>query len=210
MKYLVLVLIAVLGAQPSQAQFIKKLGNAAERAAKRTVERRVEKETEKKTDEALDEVFEAGKKDKNGKNDKNQPARNNRDNTDAVNPNNGVPQGGAPNEPVLSANVAKDYERGNKIIFHEQYDQVALGDFPGTWNTNIGGEVVTFGNDNTRWLKLSRGIFKPEGVTTIPNNSTLEMDIKAIRNEGVQNGKELSIIFVSTDDKNKLVEFNKA
>ena len=210
MKYLVLVLIAVLGVQPSQAQFIKKLGNAAERAAKRTVERRVEKETEKKTDAALDEVFEAGKKDKDGKNNKKQSRKNNGGNADAADPNREASNAGTPNEQAPTVNVAKDYERGNKIIFHEQFDKVALGDFPGTWNTNIGGEVVTFGNDNTRWLKLSRGIFKPEGITTIPNNSTLEMDIKAIRNKGVNNGKELSIMFVSEDDKNKLYEFNKA
>ena len=203
-----LALLFIVGfIDSAEAQFLKKLGNAAERAAKRTVERRVERETEKKTDEALDEVFEAGKKDKN---DQKQTGESNRDNPDAVNPNEGAPQGGAPNEQALTANVAKDYERGKKVIFHEQFDQVALGDFPGTWNTNIGGEVVTFGNDNTRWLKLSRGIFKPEGITTIPNNSTLEMDIRAIRNEGVQNGKALSIIFVSTNDKNKLYEFNKA
>ena len=148
MKYLLLILMTILGTQISQAQFLKKLGDKAVEAAERTVERRVEKESSKKTDEALDEVFEGNKK---SKKEKRKEKKNNKGN----------------NSESSSSN-----SNNHKIIFHEQFDKVAIGDFPGTWNTNIGGEVVTFGNDNTRWLKLEKGIFKPEGITSIPNNST--------------------------------------
>lgn len=200
MKYLLIILMTMLGTQISQAQFLEKLADKAVDAAERTVERRVEKESSKKTDEALDEVFEGKKKSKKEK--RKEKKKNKGNDSNASNSNSG--------DGNYTAKTAKDFVRGNKVIFHEQFDKVAIGDFPGTWNTNIGGEVVTFGNDNTRWLKLEKGIFKPEGITSIPNNSTLEMDIRAIREEGVQNGKALSITFVSTDDKNKLYEFNKA
>ena len=191
MKYLILTLMLALGTQVAQAQFVKKLGEAAERAAKRTVERRVEKESAEKTDEALDEVFE--RKSKKSKNKKNKKAKQEQ-----------ARNAEREDNAVRSAN---DFVRGNKIIFHEQFDKVAIGDFPGTWNTNIGGEVVTFGNDNTRWLKLARGIFKPEGITNIPNNSTLEMDIRA---DGINNGTDLGIILMAVDDKNKLYTYNQA
>lgn len=202
-----LALLFIVGlADSAEAQFIKKLGKSVERAAKRTVERRVEKETEKKTDEALDEVFEAGKKD--GKNNKKQTGRNNGGNVDADNPDGTNSDGAILNEEAYATvNTAKDYVRGNKIIFHEQFDQVAIGDFPGTWNTNVGGEVVTFGNDPTRWLKLSTGLFKPEGITTIPNNSTLEMDIRA---DKINNSSPLSLLFMASDDKSRLYNYSQA
>ncbi len=63
MKYKAIILIvavAVGSFDTVNAQFLKKLGQKAEKAAERTVERRVERETAKKTDKALDKVFEAG------------------------------------------------------------------------------------------------------------------------------------------------------
>src|SRR5690606_22631810 len=198
MKYLVLVLIAVLGAQPSQAQFLKKLGKSAERAAKRTVEKRVEKETEKKTDDALDEVFGDGK---NEKNDKKQAGKNSKGKQgeagDAADASNN------PDESNYTVNTAKDYERGNKVIFHEQYSKDAMGDFPGTWNTNGSGEVVTIGNSNTRWLKMVKGLYLPDGINSIPENSTLEMDIHYHHDSPRSFSlHELRIQLVALNDKN--------
>lgn len=73
MSYKAIVLIVALAAGSvgaANGQFLKKLGEKAEKAAERTVERRVERETEKKTDKALDKVFEGGdgkgKKEKGG------------------------------------------------------------------------------------------------------------------------------------------------
>ncbi|WP_262245619.1 DUF4412 domain-containing protein [Parapedobacter soli] len=65
MNYKAIVLMAALAVGSMGAangQFLKKLGEKAEKAAERTVERRVERETEKKTDKALDKVFEGGEK----------------------------------------------------------------------------------------------------------------------------------------------------
>ncbi len=71
MSYKAIVLIVALAAgsvHAANGQFLKKLGEKAEKAAERTVERRVERETEKKTDKALDKVFEEG--DQKGKKEK--------------------------------------------------------------------------------------------------------------------------------------------
>ncbi|WP_461532224.1 hypothetical protein [Sinomicrobium sp.] len=196
MKYLIFILMITLGTQSSQAQFLKKLGEKAQKAVERTVERRVEKESSKKTDETLDEVFE----NKKSKKKKGKKAKKGNANTVDSNTNN------SDREDNHVVRTAKDFERGKKIIFQEEFNKVAIGDFPGTWNTNVGGEVVTFGNDNTRWLKLSTGLYKPEGITSIPNNSTLEMDIRA---DNINNSTNLSLLFIAADDRSKLYDYNK-
>lgn len=150
----------------AEAQFLERLGKKAQKAAERTVERRVEREASKKTDEALDEVLDNDKKKSKNSKDKNS-------NTASSGPGS------------VTVNTAKDFERGNKIIFQEQFTKDAIGDFPVSWNTNASGEVVTFGNNNTRWLKMAKGFYMPDGVTHIPKNSTIEMDI---HQEGVRGG----------------------
>ena len=166
-----LVIVFILGfVGGAEAQFLKKLGKAAERAAKRTVERRVERESSETTDDALDKVFSV-KDNKNGENN----VGNGTKNKSVVHTGNGsAATAGAPN---LTVHTAKDYVRGNSVIFHEQFSNDAIGDFPGTWNTNSSGEVVTIGSGNIRWLKMVKGVYMPEAINSIPDNSTLEMDI---------------------------------
>ena len=180
----------------AEAQFLKKLGKSAERAAKRTVEKRVEKETEKKTDDALDEVFGDGK---NEKNDKKQAGKNSKGKQGEAGDAADAP--GNPDESGYTVNTAKDYERGNKVIFHEQFSKDAIGDFPGTWNTNGSGEVVTIGNSDTRWLKMVKGLYLPDGINSIPENSTLEMDIH-YSTPYSYSGDKLRVQLVALKDKN--------
>lgn len=188
MKYLLLILMTILGTQISQAQFLEKLGDKAVEAAERTVERRVEKESSKKTDEALDEVFE-GKKKKSKKEKK----KNKGNNSDVSRSNSG--------DEDYTVKTAKDFVRGSKIIFQETYQNDAIGDFPGTWNTNGSGEVVTIGNSNTRWLKMVKGLFMPEGLSSIPENCTLEMDIHNSTPNSMNIGT-LRIMLVALKNKN--------
>src|SRR5690606_3448862 len=102
-----------------------------------------------------------------------------------------------------SVRTAKDFVRGNKIIFQETYQKVAIGDFPGTWNTNGSGEVVTIGNSKTRWLRVVKGLYMPEGLTSIPDNSTLEMDIHYTHDSPRSfTLHELRIQLVALKDKN--------
>jgi len=67
---------------------------------------------------------------------------------------------------------------GNKVIYSDTFSNDAIGDFPVTWNTNASAEVVEFEGEDKRWLKLSNsGQFTPDGISTIPENSTLEFDL---------------------------------
>jgi outer membrane protein OmpA-like peptidoglycan-associated protein len=71
-----------------------------------------------------------------------------------------------------------DFVPGEKIVAAEDFSQDAIGDFPGRWNTNAAGEIVTIAGQTGRWLKLTRaGFFTPEFVTDLPDNVTVEFDL---------------------------------
>jgi OmpA-OmpF porin, OOP family len=71
-----------------------------------------------------------------------------------------------------------DFVPGEKIVAAEDFTQEAIGDFPGRWNTNAAGEIVTIAGQTGRWFKLTRaGFFIPEFVTELPDNVTVEFDL---------------------------------
>ena len=192
----ILVISLLLGLNSdTEAQFGKRLGKVAQRAAERTVERKVAQKVEKETSEAIDEVFEAGQ------NDDKRATKKLTDKNKTTN-NTTHKEGSSPDDVEdFSVKTAKDFERGNKIIFQETHQKVAIGDFPGTWNTTGSGEVVTIGNSNTRWLKITSGLFMPEGLNAIPENSTVEMDIYQTTNH-LTNVSNLKIMLAALNDKN--------
>ena len=57
-----IVALAIGGVGPANGQFLKKLGERAEKAAERTILNRTEREVSKGTDKAIDEALGAGKK----------------------------------------------------------------------------------------------------------------------------------------------------
>ena len=140
------ILIVLLATTFANAQFLDKLGERAADAVERTVERRVEREAEKSTDRVLDTVVGAPKsknkkeKKKKGKNKKS---------------SNGNIIGGDPVEnPSKSSNTKQTvgsleeegqnevgFKRGNRIIFNDNFEKDAIGDFPAKWNTTKSGEV---------------------------------------------------------------------
>lgn len=143
----------------ASAQFLERLGKSAERAAKRTVERRVEREASKKTDEALDKVFESGKSQKRQKE------------KDA---------GSQPMDELsgFSAQSKFDFIPGDKVIFFDDFNLDATGDFPVKWNTNGGGEVVELRNIPGKWLRVpDNTISFPEINSRLPQNFTVEFDL---------------------------------
>ena len=72
-----------------------------------------------------------------------------------------------------------DFVPGDKIIAFEDFSQDAVGDFPDKWNTNSTGEVVTLNNGTTHWLSLTKqGRFIPEYINELPDNFTLQFDLK--------------------------------
>jgi outer membrane protein OmpA-like peptidoglycan-associated protein len=84
----------------------------------------------------------------------------------------------APSAPTFQSYSKFDFVPGEKIVAAEDFAQDAIGDFPGKWNTNASGEIVTIAGQPGRWLKLTKaGWFTPEFVTELPDNVTVEFDL---------------------------------
>ena len=177
------ILIVLLATTFANAQFLDKLGERAADAVERTVERRVEREAEKSTDRVLDTVVGAPKsknkkeKKKKGKNKKS---------------SNGNIIGGDPVEnPSKSSNTKQTvgsleeegqnevgFKRGNRIIFNDNFEKDAIGDFPAKWNTTKSGEVKKLKGFDSKFLKISAGsIASVELNKPLPENFTVEFDL---------------------------------
>ncbi len=155
------------------AQFWKKLGKRAAEAAKETVTQKVENKTAEKTGNAMDTILSSDKKIK--KLGKHKKRKNKAKKSSKSNDNN-------ENSSENTVNSNKDFVAGTKVIYADTFKNDAIGDFPITWNTNSSGQVVTFGNDNTRWLQLDLGQYTPDGITKIPENCTFEFDLRVTDN----------------------------
>jgi outer membrane protein OmpA-like peptidoglycan-associated protein len=87
-------------------------------------------------------------------------------------------QSGGPAAPRFETFSRFDFLPGEKIVALDDFTQDTVGDFPGRWNTNASGEVVTIAGRPGRWLKLAgTGFYLPEFVTALPDDFTLEYDV---------------------------------
>lgn len=81
-------------------------------------------------------------------------------------------------EPAFQSYSKYDFVPGEKIIFFEDFSEVNIGDYPGTWNTNGSGEVMTTNRYPGKWLKLGASCFHiPETKGDFPDNFTVEYDV---------------------------------
>jgi len=102
--------------------------------------------------------------------------------------------------------TSKDFISGTKAIYTDTFKNDAIGDFPVSWNTNSSGEVVTFNNEDTRWLQFDLGEYTPDGITEIPENCTFEFDLTVSDNfDWYSDGITLNII----EAKDKRKDFTK-
>ncbi|QIE60301.1 OmpA family protein [Rasiella rasia] len=171
-KHLIMLICLLAMATPSQAQFFKKLGKAAERAAERTVERRVEKETTKSTDRALDTVIEAPKKKKERKRRKKKKKKS--DSGNIIGGNNSDEQTGTESETVINSNF--DFTPGTVPIFQDNFSSDNIGDFPANWDSNGSGELVTIKGE--KWLRLgNNATIYPMLKNALPENYTIQFDL---------------------------------
>jgi len=71
-----------------------------------------------------------------------------------------------------------DFIAGEKVLYYDDFAEVAIGDFPTGWNTNSSAEIVRFNELPGKWLSITKdGFFEPEMVTNMPENFTLEFDV---------------------------------
>ncbi len=158
MKYIIAVCVLLM-AVSAQGQLLNKLKNLA----KDKVENKVVKESGKAMDSALD-----GKQGK--KSAQTTPAAQNK----------AVAAGPAPTPAAgeLKVYSAFDFIPGDQVIAWEDFSQDAKGDFPGKWNTNAGGEIVTLEGHPGQWLAISKtGVYMPEFIPMLPDNFTLEFEL---------------------------------
>lgn len=84
------------------------------------------------------------------------------------------------------------FVRGSNIIYEYAFEEVEVGDYPRSWISDAGGEVVTLSNLPGKWLKSNElGNNFVDYFKEFPSNFTFEFDV-------VQNIK-------STSDYNDLV-----
>ncbi len=156
MKCVILTVVFLTLATSGQAQFFKKIANAAKA--------KVEGKAVQRTEEAVDKAIEGqwAKKDTAA----NPPAQNNADSKEAATATN-------------FATYSKfDFVPGEKVLVFEDFSQDAVGDFPAKWNTNASGEVVIATGSSGKWLQLNNtGVYMPDYITNLPENFTLEFDL---------------------------------
>jgi outer membrane protein OmpA-like peptidoglycan-associated protein len=191
MKTIFITLLLCLFSYGAKAQFLDKLTKKAEEATKRTIERKVEQKAEKTTDESIDKVFEKKKK-KQKSSDKTETTTDKKSNKK--------------NKTVKTAN---DFVAGNKIIATENFSQDALGDFPVNWSTNSSGEVVTFSDSDTKWLKLNdNGNYMPNHIKKLAENFTFEFDLYSTEDFSFYS-TALKIGFIETKKKNDYTQWKE-
>ncbi|NDV16807.1 OmpA family protein [Muricauda sp. TY007] len=202
---------ALLLGTSGEAQFFKKLAKKAEKAAERTVERRVERETSKKTDQALDSILEpgsGGQQAPGAPSENGNPTGANTENSTSTRPAAGSPK-------TIEVYSKFDFVPGDKPLFFDDFNDEFMGDFPSKWNTNGSGEVVTIGSIPGKWYSVaSRSITVPNLGTTLPDDFTMEFDLKVVnlsRNTG--SGAKLGIYFsetsgLTTNENNVLANLN--
>lgn len=177
LKTSLLFLLLIAFTTSGNAQFLKKLGKAAERAAKRTVERRVENETSEKTDAALDSILEPGKG-KKKKGPKSKEKETNNQSSDK-NTSTGISKDESNTSEPKTLSIYKkfDFVPGEKLLFFDNFSNEFVGDFPSKWNTDGGGEIVTVSDSDQKWLELRMSSFFIPDVPDLPEEYTIEFDV---------------------------------
>lgn len=74
--------------------------------------------------------------------------------------------------------IDKGFERGNKILFQDNFEKDALGDFPARWASNLGGELKKLKGYDEKYLKVpALAVINLIQTKPLPKNFTLEFDI---------------------------------
>ncbi|MGV3527529.1 MAG: OmpA family protein [Flavisolibacter sp.] len=164
MKKLLLFLCVFALVHTSQAQILKKM---AERA-----KQKIEQKMNEKVDKTVDKTFDKT----DGKSAEGEDAD---DNNGAVLAKNTADGDAVSAQPASLKTYSRyDFVQGEKVIAFDNFERTDVGDFPTSWNTNGSAEVVTLNNKEGKWLRITnRGVFYPEFIKDIPENSTLEFDL---------------------------------
>lgn len=109
----------------------------------------------------------------------------------------------------ISAYGKYDFIAGEKVLYAENFERVAIGDFPADWNSNSSGEIVKVDNRAEKWLTLNKnGSYITEAIKKLDENFTLEFDAGLIGNPS-NNYSGFGINFNTEVDKLMEIQFTK-
>lgn len=180
-----------------------------ENRLKNKVNQRVEQKVDEAIDKSLDKTEEEAKEAAKGnKKDKKKKGETDTESTSSEEANGTTADGNKPAaKPTLKTYGKFDFVPGEKIIISDQFENVAVGDYPVDWNTNSSAEIVTVEGVEGKWLQIAKtGIFMPDYITELPENFTMQFDVMV--NEDFNYYSDwLHITFLSTDHRERLNDF---
>lgn len=174
---------------------------------KNKVNQRIEQKTNQAIDKTLDEtekgVKDAAKGNKKGKSKSNEGDAPQGEKTEESSSDN------ANNKKSLTTYSKFDFVPGEKVLILDQFENVAVGDYPVDWNTNGTAEIVTVDGVDGKWLQLVKeGVFMPDYITDLPENFTLQFDVIA-NQEFNYYSDWFRVTFLATQNRAKLNDFGK-
>lgn len=93
-----------------------------------------------------------------------------------------------------------DFVPGEKVIFFDDFSTYSNGTAPTGWNKNYNASVKAL-SGTAKWLTIKGGAFYPEGLKTLPENFTLQLDLAAFAEQG---GGTFSLRFIPVTQTNLL------
>lgn len=161
------VFVMILLSGNLSAQFLERLKSAAERGVKNTVERKIEQKSTKTTEDAMDGVL-GNKKSATSSDDGATSSKKKKTKNNSLEEDSGLTEEGS--------NMV-GFKRGTRIIFQDNFEKDAIGDFPARWNTSKSGEVKSLKSFG-KYLKIGAGaVVYPELTKALPENFTVEFDL---------------------------------
>ena len=176
MKNLLTALLILLGIQCITAQETVG-GKVLKNAKDKTYQRGEQKGDEgvetvlNKAEEKIKNIFK--KKDKKKKEEP-QPSEENQEQSteNTENKKSNTPK------TAVKGNSKFDFVAGEKELYFDNFDRLAVGDFPAEFNTNASGEIVNIDGQSGKWLSMTKnGAFVPDNIKKLPENFTLEFEV---------------------------------
>lgn len=153
---------------------------------------KTENKVNEKVDKAIDDVLDGNifkkKKKKGAETESEDPAQEGQSagagkakGNNPTGSGNATTDGGRQTPAGFKAYSKFDFVPGEKVLYYDDFERVAVGDFPAEYNTDASGEVMTVEGKPGKWFGLNaNGSFLPEPLGILPENFTLEMNVGII------------------------------